>query len=61
MQDKEIVISSHEFDLLILLSENAGNILSRDDLFIKLYNRPYDGLDRISYFVKHIVNYPTFS
>ncbi|MET1255751.1 response regulator [Aliikangiella maris] len=39
-------ISSHEFDLLLLLAENAGNILSRDQLFKHLYNRPYDGMDR---------------
>lgn len=39
-------ISSHEFDLLLLLVENAGNILSRDQLFKSLYNRPYDGMDR---------------
>ncbi|TQV86900.1 response regulator transcription factor [Aliikangiella coralliicola] len=39
-------VSSHEFELLTLLAENAGNILSRDELFNQLYNRPYDGMDR---------------
>lgn len=41
-----VSISSHEFELLCFLAENAGNILSRDQLFTKLYNRPYDGIDR---------------
>ncbi|MCW8880160.1 MAG: response regulator [Kangiellaceae bacterium] len=41
-----ISISSHEFELLCFLAENAGNILSRDQLFTRLYNRPYDGIDR---------------
>ena len=39
-------ISSHEFELILLLAENAGTILSRDQLFNSLYNRPYDGIDR---------------
>ena len=41
-----VAVSSHEFELILLLAENAGTILSRDQLFSKLYNRPYDGLDR---------------
>ena len=45
--DKEkIILSTHEFELLLIISEKAGTILSRDYLFKKLYNREYDGLDR---------------
>lgn len=46
LDDRPVTISSHEFELIFLLAQNAGTILSRDQLFNKLYNRPYDGLDR---------------
>ncbi|WP_196141061.1 response regulator transcription factor [Aliikangiella sp. G2MR2-5] len=46
LQEKEVIVSSHEFDLLLYLAQNPGKILSRDQLFLKLYNRPYDGFDR---------------
>ncbi len=46
LNDEVITISSHEFELILLLAENAGEILSRVQLFNKLYNRPYDGMDR---------------
>lgn len=46
MAEQQIVVSSHEFELILLLAENAGTILSRDQLFNRLYNRPYDGIDR---------------
>lgn len=39
-------LTSHEFDLLFILSEKSGEVLSREYLFNKIYNRPYDGLDR---------------
>lgn len=44
--DEQVTISSHEFELIWLLAKNAGQILSRDQLFTQLYNRPYDGIDR---------------
>lgn len=44
--DEQVTISSHEFELIWLLAKNAGQILSRDQLFTELYNRPYDGIDR---------------
>ena len=43
---EKLDISSHEFELLFFLAKNAGQILSRDQLFNHLYNRPYDGIDR---------------
>ena len=43
---EEVLLSSHEFDLLLTLARSAGNILSRDFLFQQIYNREYDGLDR---------------
>ncbi|TQV75117.1 response regulator [Aliikangiella marina] len=46
LDNQQITVSSHEFELILLLAKNAGTILSRDELFNKLYNRSYDGLDR---------------
>lgn len=42
----EVVLSSHEYDLLLALAAQAGQILSREFLFNHIYNREYDGLDR---------------
>lgn len=46
LDQQKIVLSTHEFELLLIIASQAGNILSRDYLFKKLYNREYDGLDR---------------
>lgn len=46
LDGNKVLLSTHEFDLLLIIAMNAGNILSRDYLFSKLYNREYDGLDR---------------
>ena len=35
-----------EFDLLWLLAQNAGKVLSRKEIFEHLHGFPYDGLDR---------------
>ncbi|MFT7559433.1 MAG: DNA-binding response OmpR family regulator [Flavobacteriales bacterium] len=44
--NREIGLTSHEFDLLCALVEKSGEVLSREYLFNKIYHRPYDGLDR---------------
>ncbi len=41
-----ISLSSHEFELLVALARQAGQVLSREFLFSAIYARPYDGLDR---------------
>lgn len=46
LNENEIELTTAEFDLLWLLAENAGNILSRNDLYFKLNGFKYDGLDR---------------
>ena len=46
LEKKKIILSTHEFELLLIIAGQAGSILSRDYLFKKLYNREYDGLDR---------------
>jgi DNA-binding response OmpR family regulator len=44
--DELISLSSHEFDLLFALAKQSGQIIGREYLFNKIYNREYDGLDR---------------
>ena len=44
--DKGVDLTAHEFDLLVLLAEHAGEILSRDFVHQKMIGREYDGLDR---------------
>ena len=41
-----IALTSSEFDLLWLLTSNAGRILSREEIFEKLRGIEYDGQDR---------------
>lgn len=42
----EIDLTTAEFDLLWLLAENAGKILSRDDIFSQVRGIDFDGSDR---------------
>jgi DNA-binding response OmpR family regulator len=44
---RPIALSRNEFDLLVHLASHPGEILSRETLFKSLYNRDYDGLDRM--------------
>lgn len=44
--DTVVRLTSHEFDLLKTLSEKAGEVLSREYLYNKIYGRAYDGMDR---------------
>jgi two-component system, OmpR family, response regulator RstA len=46
MQQQLIDFSSAEFDLLWLLAEQVGSIISRDELYQQILRLPYDGLDR---------------
>jgi two-component system OmpR family response regulator/two-component system response regulator RstA len=41
-----IDLTTAEFDLLKLLAENAGQIVSRKDIYEKLHGIKYDGVDR---------------
>jgi len=45
-QNTLVELTTNEFDLLCLLADNAGTILSRDDLLNKLRGFGYDGIDR---------------
>jgi DNA-binding response OmpR family regulator len=42
-----IGLSGNEFDLLLYLASHAGKIQSRETLFKDLFNREYDGMDRM--------------
>jgi two-component system response regulator RstA len=46
LQDRSIELTSAEFDLLWLLVDNAGRILSREEIFTALRGFGYDGQDR---------------
>ena len=46
IEDASISLTEGEFELLRLLAINAGQTMSREDLFELVIGRPYDGLDR---------------
>lgn len=46
LNEESIDLTSAEFDLLWLLSSNAGNVLSREEIFTALRGIEYDGQDR---------------
>jgi DNA-binding response OmpR family regulator len=47
LNNQPVALSSAEFDLLAYLAEHAGEIQSRATLFLHLYGREYDGVDRL--------------
>lgn len=46
LKGEPVELTSAEYDLLWLLASNAGNILSREEIFERLRGIPYDGQDR---------------
>ena len=46
LDGRHVQLTTHEFELLLLLARHAGTILSRDDIFHNLRGIDYDGLDR---------------
>jgi two-component system, OmpR family, response regulator RstA len=46
LDGEEVVLTSAEFDLILLLAENVGKVLSRQEMYPKLYGLKYDGMDR---------------
>ena len=46
LDDNKVQLTTHEFELLLLLARHAGTVLSRDDIFHNLRGIEYDGLDR---------------
>lgn len=41
-----LLLTTAEFDLLLLLAENAGQSLSRNEIYQRIHGMKYDGLDR---------------
>jgi DNA-binding response OmpR family regulator len=46
LDGKPVQLTTHEFELLLLLAKRAGTVLSRDDIFHHLRGIDYDGTDR---------------
>ena len=46
LKGDDVVLTSHEFDLLCMLAERAGHVVDRDSIYRDLIGREYDGLDR---------------
>ena len=46
LDEKDIILTSAEFDLLVVLAKRAGDILTRDNIMSQLSKGHYDGLDR---------------
>ena len=46
LDDTSVPLTTQEFELLHLLAQHAGTILSREDIFQHLRGIDYDGLDR---------------
>jgi two-component system OmpR family response regulator len=47
LDGESVPLSSNEFDLLHHLAKNAGQVQTRASLFLELYGREYDGVDRM--------------
>lgn len=45
-RDQAIQLTSHEFDMLWLLAQNASSVVDRDTLYKEIIGREYDGVDR---------------
>ncbi len=46
LNNQDVNLTTHEFDLLFLLASHAGTVLTRDDIYSKLRGLDYDGTDR---------------
>ncbi len=46
LDGQAVSLTTHEFELLDLLAQNAGTVLTRDDIYTKLRGFGYDGTDR---------------
>lgn len=46
LDGQEVPLTTHEFELLLLLARNAGSVLGREELYKRTRGIEYDGLDR---------------
>lgn len=45
--EKEIILAAKDFNLLALLMENKGNVLSRETILFKIWGYDFDGDERV--------------
>jgi two-component system OmpR family response regulator/two-component system response regulator RstA len=41
-----VALTAMEFDILLMLARDAGSVVKREDLYLRIMGVPYDGLDR---------------
>ena len=46
VNNQDVPLTFFEFKLLMLLAENAGKVMSRDDIYLSLLSRAYNGVER---------------
>ncbi len=46
LDEEDIALTSHEFDLLYALAENAGTVVHKEVIYQQIIGREYDGQDR---------------
>jgi len=46
LEGAEVALTGMEFDVLKMLADHAGSVVTRDDLYEQICGIPYDGLDR---------------
>jgi len=46
VNNKDVHLTTAEFDLLYYLAQNSGEVLSRDKIYSELRGIEYDGIDR---------------
>ena len=46
LQGQPVELTTHEYDLLLFLAQNKGQVLSREDIFKKIRGVEYDGQNR---------------
>lgn len=46
LNGEPLLLTTAEFDLLLLLAENVGQSLSRNEIYQRIHGMTYDGLDR---------------
>lgn len=46
LNDRKLDLTPKEFELLLYLAENAGTVVSKQDLLIEVWRQPYGGADK---------------
>ena len=46
VDERTVPLTTMEFEVLLMLAREAGNVVTRDDLYVKVAGTEYDGIDR---------------